>query len=227
MARCHPARLHCLIPGASPPTGPVAGPEEARSDIDAHPDLSAGRPPTALQPASPGPAGGQRPGQPARPRRPARGARRGPRPDGRGSEVIGDILLASITDLRTARRDAADLGGSTWPLPGGRRVGAPASPPCSPGDARHGGRRRVRSGTTGCSRHHQVGPEALDQVALLARGLVPRQRATSPTARSRSPVRSPLIRRLKDPDVDRALSFFATVAKAVGQELAAPPTPHR
>lgn len=68
-----------------------------------------------------------------------------------------------------------------------------------------------------------VSPESVDQVATLAAGLANGSRTfgTDPV-RVSGPLS--LVRLLRDPDISRALSFFATVARAVGQELAKPST---
>jgi len=72
-----------------------------------------------------------------------------------------------------------------------------------------------------------VDPAAVDQISLLARGLVAGGEAF---AERPVPVQGllSLNRILRDPDVRRAVSFLATVAKSLGQELAAaapkPPT---
>ena len=64
-------------------------------------------------------------------------------------------------------------------------------------------------------------PAAVDQLSTLAAGL-----ATGSERFATAPIEIggmfSLLGLLKDPDINRSLSFFATVAKAVGQELAKP-----
>ena len=64
----------------------------------------------------------------------------------------------------------------------------------------------------------EVSAGALDQVDTLARGLV---RGSNDFAGQPVEIGGPLtlLKLLKDPDINRALSFFATVARAVGREL--------
>jgi hypothetical protein len=68
-----------------------------------------------------------------------------------------------------------------------------------------------------------VSPQAVDSVATVARGLVDgsQQFKTSPVEVTGL---LSLARLLKDPDIRRALSYGATVAKSIGQELQAAPT---
>ncbi|TIC82614.1 DUF1641 domain-containing protein [Nocardioides sp. GY 10127] len=68
-------------------------------------------------------------------------------------------------------------------------------------------------------------PEAVDQVSVLARGLV---QGGEDYKAAPIEVGGPLslLKLLKDPDVNRAISYFATVAKAIGREVAkGPDTP--
>ena len=64
-------------------------------------------------------------------------------------------------------------------------------------------------------------PAAVDQLSTLAAGL-----ATGSERFATAPIEIggmfSLLGLLKDPDINRSLSFFATVAKAIGQELAKP-----
>ncbi|MCL8025398.1 DUF1641 domain-containing protein [Nocardioides bruguierae] len=66
-------------------------------------------------------------------------------------------------------------------------------------------------------------PEAVDQVSVLARGLV---QGGEDYKASPVEVGGPLtlLKLLKDPDVNRAISYFATVARAIGREVAKAPT---
>lgn len=63
-------------------------------------------------------------------------------------------------------------------------------------------------------------PAAVDRISVLARGLV-----RGGDTYERNPVEIggalALLKLLKDPDINRAISYFATVAKAMGQEIAA------
>lgn len=66
-------------------------------------------------------------------------------------------------------------------------------------------------------------PESLEQLSVLARGMAKggQQYESAPVAIGGL---LSLGRLLKDPDIKRAISFGATLAKAVGQELGAPST---
>lgn len=137
------------------------------------------------------------------------------------SETIGGSLMEGLVDLR-ATVDANETLGRTGvdmaSLLDSLLTLASVLPTAAPGMAA-----AVESGTIDkVFASDLVSPEAVDTVSLLARGMVRggRQFAADPI-RVEGPFS--LLRLLKDPDVARALSFGATVAKAVGQELAAAP----
>lgn len=113
------------------------------------------------------------------------------------SEVIGDSLISSFGDLRSVVAGNEALAA----VDVGQLVGAASKLASS----------------------ELLSPEALDQVSVLARGL-----AKAGDRYATQPVEIggllSLGRLLKDPDIKRAISYFATVAKAVGQELNAPTT---
>lgn len=66
-----------------------------------------------------------------------------------------------------------------------------------------------------------LSPRAVDQISLLARGVVrgAEVHATDPP-KTGNPIA--LVKLLRDPDVAAAISYFACVAKALGQELRTP-----
>lgn len=116
------------------------------------------------------------------------------------SEVIGDSLVSSLTELRAVVADNETLSGAGADL--GQLVGTASK----------------------LAKSDLVKPEVVDQLSVLARGLV-----KGGTLYDASPVEVTgifsLARLLKDPDITRALSYVATLAKAVGQELDAPDSP--
>lgn len=138
------------------------------------------------------------------------------------SEIIGDSLLANITDLRSTVENNPAIKESGVDLQSLADAGASLAavlPQAAPGMVS-----AVESGVIDKLLASGIfGPDALGQIELLARGLV---RGGDTFNRQPVEVGGPvsLLRVLKDPDVSRALSFFATVAKAIGQELAAAPT---
>lgn len=140
------------------------------------------------------------------------------------SEIIGDSLLANISDLRTTVENSPGLkesGVSFQEVTESAASLAGVLPKAAPGMVA-----AVESGAIDrLLSSDLVSPEAVDQVAVLARGF-----ARGKDDFANRPVEVggalSLMRLLKDPDVNRALSYFATVAKAVGQELASP-TPDR
>ncbi len=140
------------------------------------------------------------------------------------SEIIGDSLLANITDLRTTVENSPglkDSGISFQEVTESAASLAAVLPKAAPGMVA-----AVESGAIDrLLASDLVSPAAVDQVAVLARGF-----ARGKDDFANRPVEIggalSLMRLLKDPDVNRALSYFATVAKAVGQELANP-TPDR
>ena len=113
------------------------------------------------------------------------------------SEVIGDSVLAGVTEVREA------IAGADLPL--ARDVDVP----------------RIVETTTRLVQSDLLDPAAVDTISLLARGLV---RGGDDFVADPVPVTGVLSlgKVLKDPDVRRALSYFATVAKAVGRELDGP-----
>ncbi|MEQ6902906.1 DUF1641 domain-containing protein [Nocardioides sp. YIM 152588] len=137
------------------------------------------------------------------------------------SEIIGDSLLASIGDLRSTVENSPglkDSGVTVQELTESAASLAAVLPKAAPGmvaAVESGALDRVLASDL-------VGPDAVDQIEVLARGFArgKEEFADRPVA-----IGGPLslVRLFKDPDINRALSYFATVAKAVGEELAAPP----
>lgn len=146
------------------------------------------------------------------------------------SEVIGDNLLGGISELRTTVASNTALKDSGVDLKSLAEAGASLAavlPKAAPG--------MVAAVETGAIdklfASGVVGPEAVDQVAILAQGLVGGSRAFAADPVEIGGALS-LLRLLKDPDINRALSFFATVARSIGQEIsrdatAAQPTSQR
>ncbi len=134
------------------------------------------------------------------------------------SEVIGDSLISGIQELRGPDGPAA--AAATVDLAGVASAGvqmASILPKAAPGMVE-----AVESGAVDkLFATAVVSAEALPQVQVLARAFV---KGSDEFARRPIEVGGPvsLLRLLRDPDVSRALSFFATVAKAVGKELADP-----
>jgi hypothetical protein len=139
------------------------------------------------------------------------------------SEVIGDSLLASIGDLRSTVQNSPglkDSGVSVQQVTESAASLAAVLPKAAPGMVA-----AVESGAIDrLLSSDLVSPEAVDQIATLARGLA---RGKEEFSARPVDIGGPLslLRLLKDPDINRALSYFATVAKAVGEELARPSTP--
>jgi hypothetical protein len=133
------------------------------------------------------------------------------------SEIIGDSLLSGIVELRSAVEGNAAFkqsGVSVGELTDAAASLAAVLPRATPGIVA-----AVESGAVDkLLASGVVSAEALDQMELLARGLV---RGTEDFSSRPVQVGGLLSigRMLKDPDIARALSFFATVAKSVGQEL--------
>lgn len=128
------------------------------------------------------------------------------------SEVIGDSLIAGLTELR-GTQPPPDLAET---LKSGVAL-ASALPKAAPSL-----QRMVESGAVDkLLATTEVSAEALDQVELLARAMV---RGSETFERRPVEVGGPvsIVKLLRDPDINRALSFFATVAKEVGRELAHP-----
>jgi len=137
------------------------------------------------------------------------------------SEVIGGNLMGGVTELKeavesnTALREAdIDLAA----LVEAAAILASVLPQAAPGMAAavHSGAidKLFSSGI--------VDDEAVDRVATLAQGLVEGGRNFTSDPVPISGALS-LLKLLKDPDINRALSYFATVAKAMGAELAKSP----
>lgn len=120
------------------------------------------------------------------------------------SELIGNSLLEGFAELQTTAKENEALAGSDINLEellGSVLQLAAIVPKAAPGLA--------DAAATG----------AVDKLALLGHGLVKGDdRFASDPVKVGGPIS--LLRLLKDPDINRALSYFATVAKAVGQELA-------
>ncbi len=123
------------------------------------------------------------------------------------SEVIGDSLISGLAELRSAASTSAGASLADATLDPSALVSAVVSlaavlPRAAPGLV---------------SAFENDGGEHL---ALLTTGL---SRGTADFAADPVPVGGPLslLRLLKDPDINRALSFLATIARAVGRELAA------
>ncbi|HRD62691.1 MAG TPA: DUF1641 domain-containing protein [Nocardioides sp.] len=119
------------------------------------------------------------------------------------SEEIGDAVITGVAELRETVAANSRLSEIEVDLP------------------------RIVDTATRLAGSDLVDPAAVDQISLLARGLVAGGEAF---AERPVPVQGllSLNRILRDPDVRRAVSFLATVAKSLGQELAAaapkPPT---
>lgn len=142
------------------------------------------------------------------------------------SEVIGDSLLASLAELRATAGSSTLLAGTQVDLKAVAEAAASLAavlPKAAPG--------MVAAVETGAIdklfASGVVGTEAVEQVAVFAHGLVKGSRAfANDPVRIGGPIS--LLRLLKDPDINRALSFFATIAKSIGREIAtAQPTNQR
>ncbi len=138
------------------------------------------------------------------------------------SEVIGNSLLAGIQELRdvaqpdpdSARPGLAEIAGAGASL-------ASVLPQAAP--------RLVAAVETGSLDKlldtAEVSAEAMDQMQMLARALIAgSKRFEHQPVEVSGPVS--MVKALRDPDVSRAISFFITIAKSVGQELAGQ-TPQR
>lgn len=135
------------------------------------------------------------------------------------SEVIGDSIVESLAEVREAGSAASspvDIGAV---VQSGIQL-AGVLPKATPGMVA-----AVESGAIDkLLASGVVSGQALDQVAMLARGLV-----QGTEDYDRSPVEisglMSLTKLLKDPDIRRSLSFFATVAKAIGKQIEIGPVP--
>jgi hypothetical protein len=135
------------------------------------------------------------------------------------SEVIGDSLISGIQELRGPDGPSADAAVDLAAVAGAGMQMASILPKAAPGMVE-----AVESGAVDkLFATAIVSAEALPQVNVLARAFVA---GSEEFDRSPLEVGGPvsLVRLLRDPDINRALSYFATVAKAVGRELAHPTT---
>lgn len=116
------------------------------------------------------------------------------------SEVIGDSLLSGIPELLATAKESPAGQLDVQGLLTSAQTLAGALPQAAPALAEVAG-----SGVT-------------DDLALISRAVVKgrEQFATDPVA---VPSVFTLMRLFKDPDIGRAISYLATVAKALGQEL--------
>jgi hypothetical protein len=133
------------------------------------------------------------------------------------SEVIGDSLISGIQELRGPDGPAASSPVDLAAVASAGVQLAAILPKAAPGMVE-----AVESGAVDKLFATAVVSEAaLPQVQVLARAFVT---GSEEFARRPVEVGGPvsLVRLLRDPDISRALGFFATVAKAVGRELADP-----
>ncbi|MGD9960694.1 DUF1641 domain-containing protein [Nocardioides sp.] len=135
------------------------------------------------------------------------------------TEVIGDNLAGSFSELRTtvqSNEAFADSGVDLQALADAGVSLAAVLPKAAPGMVA-----AVESGAIDkLFASGVIGPAAVDQVAILANGLVS---GSDRFAQDPVQIGGPLslLKLLKDPDINRAISYFATVAKAIGAEIAA------
>ena len=137
------------------------------------------------------------------------------------SEVISDSLIAGLTELRGAVETTEDRAGVD--PQGVVRAGlslASVLPKAAPGmvaAAESGAIERILGSDL-------VSTQAVSQIEILARGFT---RGSAQFDRAPVDVGGPvsLVKLFRDPDINRALRYFATVAKSIGQELAAPGQP--
>lgn len=136
------------------------------------------------------------------------------------SEVLGDNLMGSISDLQTTINDNETLestGADIGSLLESALLLVSVIPTAAPGMAR-----AAKSGVVEkLFDSDLVSPQAVDQISLFARGLV-RGSEIYETDPVKVPSAFSALRLLKDPDINRALAFVATIAKEIGRELAAP-----
>ncbi len=112
------------------------------------------------------------------------------------SETVGESLLDGVTELRTTVQGNAALSSTLEELD---VVGLAASA------------QRLASSDV-------LNPKAVDSVGTLARGLVAGTERFETEPVEVTGVLS-LTRLLKDPDIRRALSYGATIAKSIGQQI--------
>ncbi len=128
------------------------------------------------------------------------------------SEVIGDSLLAGINELRQGSQasgvDVAGIAGAGAQL-------ASALPQAAPQMVS-----AIESGAVAkLLATAEVSAEALPEVELLAKSLARgSERFRTDPIEVSGPVS--LVKLLRDPDINRALRYFATVGKTVGEDLA-------
>ncbi len=110
------------------------------------------------------------------------------------SEVIGNSLADGFTELRSTMAGNENLQKAGADIP------------------------RILDTATRVVSSDLLDPAAVDRISVLARGLV---RGGDKFDADPVSVGGPLslLKLLKDPDINRAISYFATVAKAVGQEI--------
>lgn len=129
------------------------------------------------------------------------------------SEVMGDSLLDGLQELR-ATVDAAD-GPDLEELASAATSLAAVLPKAAPGMVA-----AVESGVIDrLLASDLVSPEALDGLSVVARGLTSGGADYEAGRRVETKGVVSLARVMRDPDVQRALSYLATVAKAIGREL--------
>lgn len=132
-------------------------------------------------------------------------------------DTISDSLADAVKELASASEgamDGLDVGG----MVSGAAQMAKALPRIAPGlsaAADSGIVERLVAADV-------FGPEAVNTISVLARGL---SRGAALDSASPQAVHGPLsmLKALRDDDVSRALNFFLSIAKAVGQELADSP----
>ena len=110
------------------------------------------------------------------------------------------------------------MSSARWPETQSVKIFLACSPSSIPSDGCHSSSRpksTIRLFASGI-----LGAEAVDQVSVLAEGLVRGSRAYAVDPVPVGGLVS-LAKLLKDPDISRALSFYATVTKSIGQQLAA------
>lgn len=114
------------------------------------------------------------------------------------TEVIGNSLADGFTEMRTTVAGNESLQKVSADVP------------------------RILDTATRLVSSDLMDPAAVDRISVLARGLV-----RGGDTFERNPVEIggalAMLKLLKDPDINRAISYFATVAKAMGQEIAANP----
>jgi hypothetical protein len=113
------------------------------------------------------------------------------------TEVIGDSLLSSFGDLRSIVANNESLAKAGVDLD------------------------KLKDAATSLAVSDLFKPEMVEQLGLLSRGVVKGGQQYTAAPVEVGGILS-MTRLLKDPDIKRAISFFATLAKSLGQELDAP-----